>query len=146
MHVFNGLSATLFPGRQGDILAYTGGFTSGVFVAAADFNHDGKVDIITGPGALNQSQPGQTVSGNRPVRVFSGASPGLILANFVAQPRHLDVDVRVAAVDLTGDGIPDFITGFGPGAVLPVRAFNGVSHAALSIFFGKYRGSFTGAA
>jgi hypothetical protein len=144
VRVFNSLSATRLPGSQGSFLAYNSGFTGGVFVAAADFNHDGKADIVTGPGAVNQTQPGQQMASNRPMRVFSGAT-GLILANFVAQPNHLDVDVRVAAVDLTGDGIPEFIVGFGPGAALPARAFNGVSHAALNIFFGRYNGAFTGA-
>jgi hypothetical protein len=84
------------------------------------------------------------VSNNRPVRVFSGATLQ-ILANFIAQPQRVDVDARVAAIDLNGDGVPDIITGFGLGTVLPVRAFDGVTHAALNVFFGNYAGSFVAA-
>jgi fibronectin-binding autotransporter adhesin len=145
VRVFRGLSPVLLPGAQGRFVAYGGGFTGGVFVAAADVNNDGKADIITGAGGVNLATPGQPVSFNRPVRIFDGANPHHLLAAFIAQPARVDVDVRVAAVDLTGDGIPDIVTGFGLGRRLPVRAFNGVSHAAINAFFGQYTGSFVGA-
>jgi hypothetical protein len=43
-------------------------------------------DIITGAGAVSLDHPGQPVSGNLPVRVYSGANPKQILASFIAQP------------------------------------------------------------
>jgi hypothetical protein len=94
---------------------------------------------------VNLDHPGQPVAGNLPVRVYSGANPKQILASFIAQPRRLDVDARVAAFDVNGDGIPDIVTSFGLGAALAPRAFNGLTHAPLSFFFGNYRGSFVSA-
>jgi hypothetical protein len=141
VRVYNGLTPQLLS----RFVAYGGGFSGGVFVAAADLNGDGKADIITGAGGVNLDHPGQPVAGNRPVRAFSGANPHQLLANFVAQPRRVDVDVRVAAVDVNGDGIPDIITSFGLGAALAPRAFNGLTHAPLNFFLGNYRGSFVSA-
>jgi hypothetical protein len=67
------------------------------------------------------------------------------LASFIAQPRRVDVDVRVSAVDVNDDGIPDIVTSFSVGAALAARAFSGLTHAPLSFFFGNYRGSFVSA-
>jgi serralysin len=140
VRVFNGLTAQPLAGPQGKFLAYSR-FAGGVFVAAADLNGDGKAEIITGPGSLNSAQPGRKVKRNRPVRIFSGAD-NHIVASFVAQPRQRDVDVLVAAVDLTGDGVPDIVTGFGPGRSFAVRSFDGVSLAALNFVFATHRGTF----
>ena len=132
VRVFNGLTGTLLPGVQGSFLAY-GPFTGGVYVAAADLNGDGRSDIITGSGGSPT---------NRPVRIFNGANPAQRLGAFVAKPANAQIDIRVAAADITGDSVPDIITGYGRDKTFPVRAFNGVTLSVLNAFFGSYNGSF----
>src|SRR5205823_1717344 len=52
--------------------------------------------------------------------------------------------VFVAAGDVTGDGVPDIITGAGAGAGGPhVKAFSGVNGAMVASFF-AYEAEFTG--
>ncbi len=90
------------------------GFTGGVFVAAADLNQDGFADIVTGPD----------VSGGPQVKAFDGNS-GATIFDFWAYPVTFFGGVRVATGDVTGDGIPDIITGAGPGGGPHVRVFDG---------------------
>jgi fibronectin-binding autotransporter adhesin len=108
-----------------------GGFTGGVYVASGDVNGDNFDDIITGAGA----------GGNTHVKVFSGAT-GLELQSFFAYP-GVNVDVRVAAGDVNGDGKADIITGLGSGAAPHIKVFDGVSQALLYSFFALPSG-FTG--
>jgi hypothetical protein len=51
--------------------------------------------------------------------------------------------VRVAVGDVNGDGIPDIITGAGPGGGPEVRAFDATSLRPLADFF-AYDPSYTG--
>ncbi len=92
--------------------AYDAAFTGGVYVAAGDVNGDGFADIITGAG------PGAAPH----VKVFSG-STGATLHSFFAFGASFTGGVRVAAGDVTGDGIADIIVGTGPGAG-QVRVFD----------------------
>ncbi len=88
-----------------DFLAFDGGFTGGVFVAAGDVNGDGTDDIITGAGK------GQPI-----VHVFDGISGTLIegpVGDFFALNQSFKGGVRVAATDFNGDGIADIIAGSG---------------------------------
>jgi hypothetical protein len=106
-----------FSGSSSELLvsfiAYSG-FQGGVYVAAGDVNGDGKADIITGAG------PGAGPH----VKAFDAASNAL-LASFFAFDGGFIGGVRVAAGDVTGDGIDDIIVAAGPGAGPHVKAFKG---------------------
>ncbi len=96
-----------------------GGFSGGIFVAAADIagpigTPDGLAEIITGADA----------SGGPHVRVFRGDDQSEVFS-FFAYSLAFEGGVRVAAGDLTGDGIPDLITGAGTGGGPHVRVFDG---------------------
>lgn len=90
------------------------GFTGGVFVAAADFNRDGRSDIVVGAGD----------NGGPHVRVFDGSSLAL-LWEFWAYDLGMHSGVRVAAGDVNNDGYPDIVTGPGSGAGPHIRVFSG---------------------
>jgi hypothetical protein len=117
--VFSGTNFSLL----NSFLAYNSTFSGGVNVAVADVNGDGFADIITGAGA----------SGGPHVKAFSGNGLGL-LQNFFAYNSTFTGGVNVAAGDVNGDGIPDIITGAGPGGGPHVRAFNAANAAVLREF------------
>ncbi|MCA9070890.1 MAG: FG-GAP repeat protein, partial [Planctomycetaceae bacterium] len=94
---------TPYPGFQGDVR-----------VALADINGDGTKDIITGPGQ----------GGGANIIVRNGIDPSQTLRNFFAYDPNFTGGVFVAAGDINGDGVPDIITGTGPGSA-NVRVFNG---------------------
>jgi ELWxxDGT repeat protein len=94
----------------------------------AVFPHD---RLVTGAGGA----PPQ-------VRAFdarSGAETGSVLPF----PAAFGGGVRVAAADLTGDGLPDLIVGAGPGATPQVRVLDGATGASLRSFL-PYPPSFRG--
>ena len=74
-------------------LAFGGGYSGGVFVAAGDVNDDGLAEIVTGA----DEGFGPTV------HVYDGAS-GLILASTTAYAPAFTGGVRVAVGDVDGDG------------------------------------------
>ena len=94
----------VFSGADGSVLksfwAYDPGYLGGITVAAADLNGDGLADVITGPRAAGPH-----------VRAFSGAPDNAILANFMAYNPAFTGGIYVSAGDLTGDGVPDIVTG-----------------------------------
>jgi hypothetical protein len=108
--------------------AYDPAFTGGVDVAVADLTGDGVSEIITGAG------PGAGPH----VRAFSLAG-GVVteVASFYAYDPAFTGGVHVAAADLTGDGVPEIITGAGPGAGPHVRVieFNGGALRELTSFY-----------
>lgn len=78
-------------------------------------------------------------SGGEYVRVFSPVAPPLTI-DAPAPPLG---GVRVAAGDVTGDGIADIVTGTGPGGGPVVRVFDGVTNAQIDSFF-AFDAAFTG--
>lgn len=133
------------PGSAGHVKAFSGAsgaeirsffpygtaFMGGVFVASGDVNGDGVADIITGPdaGALPQ------------VSIFSGTDLSSLGSFSAYSPTFLG-GVRVAAGDVTGDGLADIITGTGPGAA-EMRIFRGGDLQQIDAFL-PYGPSFAG--
>src|SRR5207249_1713872 len=99
--------------EMASFFAYGAGFGGGVRVAAADFNADGRADVVTGAG------PG----GGPHVRIFNGATIGTaptVLREFFAFESSYTGGVYVAANssggDITGDGRPDLVVSTSTGA------------------------------
>jgi hypothetical protein len=116
-----------FDGASGlttnSFLAYGGGYSGGVRVAAGDVNGDGTADIVTGVG------PGAGPH----VKVFDGRN-GAELRSFFAFGAFAG-GVYVAAGDLNGDSYDDIVTGAGAGGNTHVKVFNGLDNSELSSFF-----------
>jgi subtilisin family serine protease len=88
---------------------------------------------------------GADAGGASHVRVFF-ARPQVATVEkfgFFAFPAGFTGGVRVAAADVTGDGIPDLITATGPGGGPQVNVYDGRTAALLSAFF-AYASSFSG--
>jgi hypothetical protein len=83
--------------------------------------------LVTGAGA----------GGGPHVRVFRGPD-GVELFSFFAYDPGFIGGVRVAACDLNGDGVPDIVTGVGPGGGPQVRAFDGVTGQPLAGTLGSF--------
>ncbi len=112
--------------------AYDFNFRGGVRVAAADVNGDGVPDVITGAG------PG----GGPHVKVFDGLT-GQTIASYFAYSANFTGGVFVAAGDVTGDGVPDIITGAGAGGGPNVRVFDGQTQTMVRDFY-AFNPAFTG--
>ncbi|MCS6851366.1 MAG: DUF4394 domain-containing protein [Gemmataceae bacterium] len=130
-----------FSGADGTVLrsflAFDATFTGGVRVAVADFNRDGFADIVAAAG------PGGTAQ----IKVFSGATNGNLLpgplGSFLAYAPGFTGGAFVAAGDVNGDGIPDIITGAGPGAGPNTKVFNGTD-GTLWTSFHAYASTYSG--
>ena len=108
IQVFDGTNFQLIA----NFFAYEESFRGGVYLATADVNGDGNMDIVVGSGD----------GGGPVVRVFDGV--GNVLANFFAFDESFRGGVRVSASDMTGDGIPEIITAAGTGGSPLVRVFD----------------------
>ena len=93
-------------------LAYAEGFTGGVKVAAGDFDHDGKAEIVTGAGA----------GGGPHVRVFK--PDGALVSQFFAYNQNVKGGVNIAVGDVHADGQDEIIVSIESGSVPTVRVFN----------------------
>lgn len=117
IRVFSGADASVLF----DSFVYEPSFRGGLFVAAGDYNGDGKADIITG-----------TDSGGGPrVRVLEAAT-GKTLADFFAFDSGQRGGVRVAAGDFNADGKADLVTTTGPGVPTRIRVFDAATGSTLA--------------
>jgi len=103
--------------------AYAEGLRGGYYVASGNVLGDSKAEIITGTGDGFGPQ----------VRVFDGT--GNVKAQFWAYASHLRSGVRVAACDVTGDGVAEIITAPGPGGRPHIRIFDGYGEPLNPGFF-----------
>jgi hypothetical protein len=132
LRAFSGLNGAMLL----ELFPYHPAFGGGVRVASADFDLDGDYEIVTAPGA----------GGGPQIRVFDGAGApftGSLPNSFFAYPPEFTGGVFVAAGDVTGDGVPDIVTGAGEGGGPHVRVFSGVNGALVMQFF-AYELTFTG--
>jgi hypothetical protein len=89
---------------------------------------------------------GADAGGGPHVRVFDAAT-GVVKFNLFPYASNFTGGVRVAAGDVTGDGVTDVITGAGPGGGPHVRVFDGLTGQAVSGPVGSffpYATTFTG--
>lgn len=105
----------------GSFMAYTPGFTGGVYVATGNVDGLPGDEIITGAGA----------GGGPHVRVFK--ADGSVVGGFFAFDPAFPGGVRVATADIDGDGVDEIVAGAGPGGGPHVRVFD---------LSGRPRGSF----
>jgi cyclophilin family peptidyl-prolyl cis-trans isomerase len=106
--------------------------SGGVSVAAGIILGDSFTDVVTGAG------PG----GGPNVKVFNGAD-GSLFNSFFAYDAGFRGGVNVAVGDVDGDGVPDIVTGAGPGGGPNVRVFRATDGALIDSFM-AYDPSFTG--
>jgi predicted outer membrane repeat protein len=105
--------------------AYDAGFAGGVRVAACALDvSDPAPEIVTGAGA----------GGGPHVKVFNDVTGGLVvtsgtIGSFFAYAPGFPGGVHVGCADVNLDGVPDVITGPGPGGGPHVRAFSGLTGA-----------------
>jgi hypothetical protein len=128
--------------------------------AVGDFNGDGRPDLAVTrvadghsvnvmqnvPDGIPAGVPiiatGADAGGGPHVKVFNAKTNALLLEFFAYDPTFTG-GVRVAVGDVNGDGIPDIITGAGPGGGPHVKVFSGKDGSLLESFF-AYAPTFTG--
>lgn len=127
---------TIFDGATGAILnnffAFDESQRGGVRIATADFNNDGRDDLVTTTGNGVPTR----------VRVFD-LNTGAIITDYAPYTPDFTGGVFIAAGDFNGDGTPDIATGADVGGGPHVQIFNGLSSDVLNSFF-AYEESFTG--
>jgi protocatechuate 3,4-dioxygenase beta subunit len=120
VRVFSGVDGTVVR----DFFAFEPEYRGGAWVTAADLDGDGRAEIVVGADQ----------GGGPRVIVMRGADPApgsggvpTVLGTFFAFDADQRGGVRVAAADVTGDGVPDLIATAGPGVVTRVRVFDGAT-------------------
>jgi RHS repeat-associated protein len=125
----------VFSGKDGQVLsdfyAFEPDFTGGVSIAAADFDHDGKAELVVGAG----KDGGPRVKVYHPLTGTTVSGP---LGDFFAFDQSfrggVSVGTDMQTGDVTGDGVPDIAVGAGPGMGSRVKVFDGKTAAAVRDF------------
>jgi len=104
------------------IMAFSSGYTGGLFVAAGDVNGDGFEDAIVSTGGRGLGQ----------VKVFSGKDFRTVLSNFVPYAGFAGA-ITVASGDTNGDNTFEIITGTGAGVRADVRVYSGTGTFVRSV-------------
>jgi hypothetical protein len=101
---------------------YPSSFTGGVFVAVADVNGDGQLDLITTPDKERSAEVRAYFNrfNTNPADGFTGSPQ----RKFLAIDSTYTGGVTVAAADLNGDGKAEIVVGNRPGRSPLVRAFD----------------------
>jgi hypothetical protein len=99
-----GALVRVFDGRDQHLIsqfsAYGPHFSGGVFVTTVDIDHDGRAEIVTGPGA----------NGGAQVRAFDASSGTRLATIAVPRARH-HIGVPVDATDVNQDRYLDIVAG-----------------------------------
>ena len=101
-------------------------------VMPIDFNGDGLPDEVSSGGA-----------GDAPFVKITDGKTNTLLLNFFAYAPTFTGGVNVSVGDVNGDGVPELITGAGPGGGPHVKVFDGKTLAPLASFF-AFNPAFTG--
>src|SRR3954468_9527842 len=101
-----------------------------------------RLEDRTQPSAANVLAFGADAGGLPYVRLFDPTTGAQVRA-FLAYDASFKGGVHVALGDVTGDGVPDVVTGAGAGGGPHVKVFDGRTGALLSQFF-AYALGFTG--
>jgi len=92
-------------------------FTGGSFTAAADFDGDGRPDIVVSAD----------VNGGPVVKIFSGVDGSEMAAFFGIEDPNFRGGARVATGDINGDGTPDLLVAAGFGGGPRIAIYDGKS-------------------
>jgi hypothetical protein len=119
-----GPAVRVFDGATGqmvrDFFAFEQHFRGGVQVATADFDGDGREDVIVGADE----------GGGPRVRIFSAGDPSRQLTDFYGiDDAAFRGGVRTAAGDINKDGVPDLVVTAGPGGGPRTAVYDGRSLA-----------------
>lgn len=120
-----------------NFFAFEDTLRNGAFVAIGDVTGDGRADLIVGGGPGGGPRV-RVIDGVQMMRVASvlGSLDNLLVgqvANFFAGPDSDREGVRVAALDATGDGQADVVTGSATRptmSVFDLKTFNGTNATA----------------
>jgi hypothetical protein len=97
-----------------------GGFTGGAFVTSGDFSGNGNNDLV-----VSEDSGGQPL-----IQVYQIANNKLqLVTSFLAFGSSMKSGVRIAAGDITKNGIDDLVVGAGPGSAPWVEIYNGAALA-----------------
>jgi uncharacterized repeat protein (TIGR01451 family) len=138
VRVYDGMTLNEFR----NLLLFDSSYNGGLNLATGDVNGDGNADLIAGVGYGGTASPRRT-SGPH-VQVIDVAN-GRRLRDFLAYPAVFAGGVRVAAVDVSGDGLADIVTTPGGGRVADTQIFDAVTGKNIPGFL-AYGSAFLGGA
>jgi hypothetical protein len=104
-----------------DFFAYEATLKNGAYIAVGDVNGDGDLEILTGSGEGG----GPRVSAFSSRELLAGRAVRTI--DFFTGDPMSGTGVRVAAIDVNGDGRDDLVTGPGPKSDGIIRVYSGTS-------------------